>query len=759
MKSANGFLLLLSWLLLLSACAPTRRLAPGQQLLEEADIQFTKPTAPANKKVLQEELLSMVRPAANNPIRLWVYNLFQEPKKQKGFKYWLKYKIGEPPVLFDFDTADRNRLVLEKYLKENGYLNSAVRMDTINKAKKVKAVYEATANNLFRINNIFLPEGSAVLDQLTRDNQKQSFLKTRQPYQAGNLRMERSRLATLATQNGYFGVTADDVYYYIDTTGYADSLDIYVRWKPDEDSSSLQKYWLGRTTVYPSYSLAPSSDKAPDTIRYKGLSIIEDACFFKETLLRKAIRGKAGDLYDGRLQTSTFNYLQDLDVFKFINLQTETRLENGQNYLDRIFYLTPSTFRSVRFDFEANTRSGSYLGILTAANFANKNWLGGAENLAINLSIGGETQLGNQDRFINTLEITAGASLAIPRLLLPFSAPKIYRDYVSRTRFSLSNTYQIRTGFFTINRLAAQMAYDWRANRKLRHLWTPLSITQSQTFRIDPDFQKKLDQDSRLKNSLENVMILGGKYQLVYSTQDLEKIRPYFYFSGNFELAGNIPTALAGALGGGEKPYGIFGAPFSQFVKLYADARYYLQRRNYTWANRLAAGFVAPYGNSEVAPYSEQFFIGGSTSLRAFQLRELGPGSYVNPNIQQTNFFDQTGDIKLELNTEYRFGLLSYLKGAVFLDAGNIWLLDQTIGANQEGRFQWDTFLKEIAVGAGLGLRIDFDYFVIRADTAFPLRKPIPDKGFEWTLNQLDFLNKQWRSDNLVWHLAIGYPF
>ena len=758
MKAANLYLLL-SGLLFLSACAPTRRLAPGQQLFEEATIQFTKPTAPANKKVLKEELLSLVRPPANNPIRLWVYNLFGEPKKRKGFKYWLKYKVGEPPVLFNFDSADRNRLVLEKYLKENGYLNSVVRMDTLNKAKKVKAVYEATANNLFRLNNIFLPEGSAILDQLTRDNQKQSFLKTGQPYQAENLRMERSRLATLAAQNGYFGVTANDVYYYIDTTGYADSLDLYVRWKPDEDSTSLKKYWLGRTFVYPSYSLAPSSGKKQDTTRYQGLSIIEDTHFFKESLLRKAIRGEAGDLYDGRLQTSTFNYLQDLDVFKFINLQTETRLENGRNYLDRTFYLTPSTFRSVRFDFETNTRSGSYLGILTAANFTNKNWLGGAENLAINLSIGGETQLGNQDRFINTLEITAGSALAIPKLLLPFSAPRIYRDYVARTRFSLSNTYQIRTGFFTINRLAAQMAYDWRANRKLRHLWTPLSITQSQTFRIDPDFQKKLDQDSRLKNSLENVLILGGEYQFTYSTQDLDKIQPYFYGAATFGLAGNIPSALAGALGNGKKPYGLGGSPFSQFAKIVVDTRYYLQRRTHTWANRLTAGIVAPYGNLNIAPYSEQFFVGGSNSMRAFQLRELGPGAYVNPDFQQVNFFDQTGDIMLELNTEYRFGLFSYLKGAVFADAGNIWLLNQSIGDNQEGQFEWNSFLKEIAIGAGLGLRADFDYFVIRVDAAFPVRKPILNKGFEWTLNQLDFLNKQWRSDNLVWHLAIGYPF
>lgn len=758
MKLVTGNILLLG-LLGLCACAPTRRLPPGKQLFDGAEIRFSKAHIPPNKKVWKEELLSRVRPSVNNPFKLWVYNLVREPKKQKGFSYWLKYKVGEPPVLFDLAAAQRSRLVLENYLKENGYLNPVVRMDTLSQPKKVKIVYEIEVNHVYRINNIFLPEGTSVLEQLTRDHQQQSFLKKNQVYHAENLRKERSRLAAIATQNGYFGVTQNDIYFYVDTTKYRDSLDLYVRWKPATDGGELKKYRFGRTTVYPDYALTDSSGRAQDTLLQDHLTIIEDAYFFRKGLLGRAIRGQAGEWYDGRLQTSTVNYLQDLDVFKFINLQTEKRQENGQYYLDRTFYLTPASFRDIRFDFETNTRSGSYFGIQTAVNFSHKNWLGGAEHLALNLSVGGETQIGNSARFINTLEVTAGASLAIPRLLWLNRQLDLYRDYVARTRFLLSNSYQVRTGFFTINRLTAQMTYDWRSNRKLRHLWTPLSVSQNRTFSINPDFQQQLDQNPRLKNSLENVFILGGEYQLSYSTQDINKIQPYFFFNGALKLAGNIPYAVAGALGADQKPYGILGSPFSQFAKLYADARYYRPHRTNTWAFRLAGGVIAPYGNSTTAPYSEQFFIGGSTSLRAFHLRELGPGSYVNPNIQQLNFFDQTGDIKLEFNAEYRFDLFSYLKGAVFADAGNIWLLNQTIGDDRQGRFRWNTFLDEIAVGAGAGLRIDIQYFVIRLDVGFPIRKPVFNQGFEWTLNRIDILDKKWRSDNLVWHLAIGYPF
>ncbi|MCB0707486.1 MAG: BamA/TamA family outer membrane protein [Saprospiraceae bacterium] len=757
MKSVNIAVILLG-LILLCSCSATRHLSPEQQLFAGSEIRFEKSNPPLNKRFLKSELLNLTRPKANKPIRLGLYNLVKEPKRQKGFKYWLKYKIGEAPVLYDPAAASRSRIILEKYLKDHGYLNAEVQLDTVVGSKKVQVIYDVSANQLFRINNIFLPKDSTVLDQLVRDNQQQSLLKKRQIYLAENLRLERSRLATIATQNGYYGVTEDDIYFYVDTSNYADSLDVYVRWKPDLDSTSFKKYLLGRTTVYPSYSLV-NSNNIPDTIFYDDLIIIEDAHYFNSELLRSAIRGKKGYIYDGRLQTSTINYLQNLDVFKFINLKTEKRIENGRYYLDRIFYLTPTSFRNVRYDFEANTRSGSYLGILAAANYANRNWLGGAENLGYNFSIGGETQIGNPSRFINTLEVSAGISLAIPRLFTPFYKPKLYKDYVARTRFNLSDAFQIRTGFFNLNRLTAQIAYDWRTNRNIRHLLTPISISHNQTFNIDSVFQQQLDQSILLRSSLENIFILGGQYQFTYSNQDIGKIKPYFFFSSNFEMAGNIPFALANLISPNEKPYGVLGSPFSQFLKLYLDGRYYFQRRTHTWANRLAAGVVVPYGNVDVAPYSEQFFIGGSTSLRAFHLRELGPGSYVNPDIQELNFFDQTGNIKLELNTEYRFDLFSYFKGAVFFDAGNIWLLNQTIGDNQGGQFRFDTFLDEIAVGTGLGLRVDFDFFLIRLDGAFPLRKPVYNQGFAWTFKQLNFLDKAWRTDNLVWHLAIGYPF
>ncbi len=413
----------------------------------------------------------------------------------------------------------------------------------------------------------------------------------------------------------------------------------------------------------------------------------------------------------------------------------------------------------MRFDFETNTRSGSYLGMLSAMTYTHKNQFNGAERLDVNLSVGAETQLGSDGRFLNTLELTAGVSLSIPKLLLPLKSTSIYQDYVSRTRFNLSNAYQIRAGFFTINRLSADMTYDWRSNRLMRHLWTPISITQNNTFNIDPEFAAELEENSRLRNSLEDVLILGGQYRFIYSTQEIGKTKPFLFLSGTVELAGNLPNVIASAVNSDDGVHRIFGTPFSQYLKLQADGRYYFQYSDHTWAFRLVGGVAVPYGNADIVPYSKQFFIGGSTSLRAFRLRQLGPGAFINPDAETVNFFDQTGEVLLEFNAEYRFDLASYFKGAVFVDAGNIWLLNETFGDSGEGAFRFDTFYREIAVGTGVGLRIDFDYFVVRLDAAFPVRKPVFGKGLEWTFNQLDFLNGHWRKENLVWHLAIGYPF
>ena len=229
------------------------------------------------------------------------------------------------------------------------------------------------------------------------------------------------------------------------------------------------------------------------------------------------------------------------------------------------------------------------------------------------------------------------------------------------------------------------------------------------------------------------------------------------YFNGNIDLSGNVAGLLTGADAKNNKPKTVFNAQFSQYVRFETDIRYYAKlSKTSVWANRFIAGLGLPYGNSLQLPYIKQFFVGGTNSVRAFRSRSIGPGSYVDTTI--TTFFpDQSGDIKLELNTELRVKLFSIVHGAIFVDAGNIWLFNDD--PNKKGAKFSKNFLEEIAVGGGAGLRFDISFFVIRLDVAVPFRKPwLADKE-RWVIDQINFRSPAWRKENIVYNLGIGYPF
>jgi outer membrane protein assembly factor BamA len=229
-----------------------------------------------------------------------------------------------------------------------------------------------------------------------------------------------------------------------------------------------------------------------------------------------------------------------------------------------------------------------------------------------------------------------------------------------------------------------------------------------------------------------------------------------FYFNGLVDVSGNLAGLFFQASGNNEKR--LFSLPFAQYAKLELDGRYYHRLGlNTTWANRIIVGYGLPYGNSRQLPYIKQFFVGGSNSVRAFRSRTIGPGSYLAPPTQQGFIPDQTGDLKLEMNTELRPRISGPLYGALFVDAGNIWLANTD--PNKPGATFDGNFLGELAMGAGLGIRIDIQLFVLRLDVAFPIRKPWLTPSNRWVLNQINFGDTQWRRENVIYNLAIGYPF
>jgi len=237
-------------------------------------------------------------------------------------------------------------------------------------------------------------------------------------------------------------------------------------------------------------------------------------------------------------------------------------------------------------------------------------------------------------------------------------------------------------------------------------------------------------------------------------------LQRYSYLRIGFESSGNLPALVAQGINkSAVRPYEFLNLPFSQFVRADVDFRHFIPSRKVLFGGRFFGGVGVPFNNSTVLPFVKQFFSGGSGSVRAFQIRELGPGSFQSSSTGANDFLDQTGDIKLELNLEARFPLVSILEGAFFIDAGNIWLIKDVQNTRPEGVFKFDRFYKEIAIGTGLGFRLDFDFVVIRVDGSFAVRKPYVVTKNNWTFSTMDFGNKTWRSENIAWHFAIGYPF
>jgi outer membrane protein insertion porin family len=378
---------------------------------------------------------------------------------------------------------------------------------------------------------------------------------------------------------------------------------------------------------------------------------------------------------------------------------------------------------------------------------------------------------------LKAIEIGGEAKLTFPRLLVPFKINYPGRKYLPTTDVSIGSRIQQRIGFFKLNSFNLAYGYTWRENTLKSHEFYPVDINFIELGKTSEDFDERLRQNVYLARSFEDQFIPGARYSYTLNTQLSEKRadkfreqkfeRSHFYFNGRVDVAGNLIHALQGKnfeQRAGNEQGTILGSPYSQFAKGEIDFRHYWQINEKTqFVTRINPGLGYAYGNSLTMPYIKQFAIGGSTSIRAFPARSIGPGTYYVLNDTTSDetrrlFIDQRGDLKAEGNAELRYDISNTIKTAIFVDAGNIWLL-RFDSARAGGLFDKRKFMKELAVGTGFGLRLDFNFFVLRFDLAFPLRKPWLPDGQRWVFDQIDVGSSGWRRENLILNIAIGYPF
>lgn len=754
-------------LVFLYSCSSTRYLPEGESLYLGAKVKLNTTGITEKKtKTLRSELEDLTRPRPNKKIlgvrfKLWVYNIAGHPKKETSLRGKLKYKVGEPPVLLSDVKLDFNSKVLASNLQNQGFLQANVSGDTVVKNRKATAVYTAEAGSQYKIKSVAFEQDSSLLSKTIMEAYSTSFLKPGKFYNLDVIKGERDRIDAYLKEKGFYYFNPDFLYVAVDSSIGNHEVNLAVNRKPIIPAQSKNTYLINDIFIYANYRLnSAANDTAKNDISvYKGYQIIDKRHLYKPQMFDRMMLFSPGDPYKRSSHNLTLNRLITLGVFKFVKNRFELDPQADTPKLNAYYYLTPMPKKSLRVEVIGSTKSNNLTGSQISASWRNRNTFKAGELLSITALGGFEVQYSGQYAGFNTYRGGLEANLAIPRFVVPFFNFNTRGGFVPKTNILLGYDLLNKQKLYTLNSFRASYGYSWKENVQKEHQLNPISITYVQPVNVSPLYRAAIDTNPTLQKAIDKQFILGSNYSYTYNPLTGNGPQTGLYFNGTIDLSGNIAGLLSGANVKTGKEVTIFNAAFSQYLRGDVDVRYYLKSgTNSVWANRLIVGVGYPYGNSSSLPFIKQFFIGGNNSIRAFRSRSLGPGTYLGVRDTVTKFFpDQSGDIKLEMNTEYRMKLVSVVNGAVFVDAGNIWLYNKD--PLKPGAEFTNKFMKQLAVGAGVGLRVDVSFLVLRLDVAFPLRKPWLPDGQQWVINQIDFASSEWRKNNLILNIAIGYPF
>lgn len=770
MKQLTRPFLFLMACLVWASCSSTKSLKPGQILYTGAEVKINPDSSGKidNEKQVKTDLESKTRPRPNKSIlgikyKLGIYNLAGEPKKPKGFKNWLR-KQGEPPVLLSEVKLKYNNDVLTSYLLSEGYLQAVVTGDTVVKEKKGKAIYTANTGDRYKINKINFPPDTGNLTKIINANKDKTLLKVGNFYDLDVYKNERIRIDNDLKEQGYFYFSPDYLILQVDSTIGKNLVNVSVKVKDIAPDAGLKPYTIKNINIYPNYSLRRDSVlRKLKPLEYKDFNIYDDRNTFKPRLFDRLVFFQKDEPYNRRDHNQSLNRMVNIGAFQ--DVRAEFLPDSAKNdQLDLNIYLTPLKKNSLTFSVTGTSKSNNFVGSEVKLTQTTRNLFRGAEQLDVSVSGGFETQTSGTSLGKNSLSLTAEGKLTFPRFIVPFYKPNSTTAFIPKTIASLSYQMLNRGSEYTLNAFKGEFGYNFKENIYKEHNFNPISVSYiSTSFPSDTTKERLYAENPLLRTTLEDQFIIGSNYNFTYTNQMEDSRRNNTYFYGGLETGGNVWGAFVPKNDQGKRT--LFNVPLSQFIRVEADLRdYYKINRNLIWANRLNLGYGYAYGNSTSLPFVRQFFAGGSNDIRAFAARTLGPGTYKVPD--NAIFSDQGGDIKLMLNSELRFKIVSILYGALFVDAGNIWLQKEDLGVpgtSNLGRpgsgFKLKNALNELAVGTGAGVRVDATIFVIRLDVAFPVRKPYLPDGQRWVLDEVAFGNKDWRKQNLIFNIGIGYPF
>jgi outer membrane protein assembly factor BamA len=766
--------LLLFTMLFSSSCNVFKTIPEGQHLLDKNIIK-------TDRSEYNESVVAIFKQKPNRKIlgifrfHLGVYNLATLGKETK-FKKWVKEAIGEEPILLDTNLTFKSREQVKILFQNNGYFNASVIDSTVYKRKKARVYYKIKSGEPYKIRNIKYEIKDPSIRELILDDPTPSLIASGKNFSNTLLQNELNRVSVRLRNLGYFNFSAQYIYFDIDSSLNSNQVDLWmVVTNPQtrvKDSVQTiereihQKSYVKEIFVEVDYDpILTTSNNEKDT------TYIENMVFISRGKLQYSQNAKhlvehifikKDSLYSQENFDLTYRRLSDLGIFRFINIRSEILEFNPSDSLVPLrcyILLSPQPRQEFKAEAEGTNNGGNF-GIAGNLVYRNKNIFKGAETFTFKIKGGLEIQQNFGDTtyeatqqlaLFNAYEIGPEFTLTFPRGLWPFNITNPKKVSNPSTSISASFNTQNRPEYY---RQLVNLSYFYtkKTTPYNRFYFYPAEINYLNV-KLDPAFQLQLEklQDPTIILGYSNQFIADGRISYLFNNQELGNRNKYFFFRANLEFAGNS-IYLAKRIGGENiidtLPSELFNVKFAQYFRPDFDLRFYkpVNFSNALAVFRIAMGFGLAYGNSIKLPFEKSFYAGGPNDIRAWRTRNLGPGSNT-----KEDYFERFGDLKITTNLEYRFDIYRKLKGATFIDAGNIWLW-KSFNNSTIGVFNTNTFMDQIAIGAGVGIRFDFTFFILRLDGAIQVRDPKQKLDERWVLGSKSF-------SDITYNFGIGYPF
>lgn len=764
--------ILLFIILFVAACSSTKLIDKNQAIVKKVEIDSIP--AKYNEEALNY-IQKDIRPASRLGINVGLYNLFYTLFKTKS--------VGKPAPLLDSTLVEISRNQIEKYMISKGYFMAKVKSDIKIKKQRAQVKFTAKTGPAFSIARIRYAIPDSLIRSLYMDRKTAlTHMREGMQYDDDSLAFEREQIYMIMKGNGYYDFSRPYVRFTVDSALHNSKTNVvlYID-NPGGDGKHVQ-YKIGESNIL----IAPTSEGFPDSVRLNlhtvnGIRYTDLSKRFRRNPIVRYDFIKKGEVYDIGKENLTYDRLYELNVFKNVKVEY-SKAPDSSNNLNPFIQLTPQKRMSNRVEGEIPFNAGT-VGFTLSNTYTNNNIFRGSERFEFQVKGGLQSRVGQGGSLFNDIyqrDFSLSANLAVPRLLVPFNIPMMGKNGMPSTIFSTSYVFSLQKDFFVRRVFLNSITYQWVETKSKLHSFTPLNFEYrvgGLLFDSTSTAGKTLISDNSYNLRLldRKDITVGMKY--AYSLNANKLLIPnksFVYFRGNIDIAGNGLAVLSKIEGGSHDPASgdyasILGLPYNQYVRPEVDIRWYkslgLERQ---FIARINGGVGYAYGNSTAIPFEKLFFAGGSSGVRAWQARTLGPGNYnrgdrVTTEAARKTLYgiDQLGQMHIEANLEYRYMLINNffgakLKGAIFLDAGNVWNISSG-NPQPETYFDFKNLGNQIGVGTGMGFRYDLQYFIFRFDIGLKLRDPQFDPADQWVIGKL--FDSSWKDAYNAKNTPDGYHF